>query len=80
MIPYHADHDGPLTEEVLAELADLPPELWDTAVRMLAGFARSARSAGLTPRDIAAIIASPSFRPVLEDDQRLNSLTLAQAS
>lgn len=80
MTPDCPHHRSLLTDEVLSAFDALPPELFDTAVGMYVGVLHSARSAGMTPGEIAAIIAGPFFRPVLEDERRLNALPLTRAS
>ncbi len=70
----------PLADDVLTEFADLPAGLRDAAVGMFRRFSQALLSAGMTPQEIAAIIAGPSFRKVLEDEARSDSPAFAQAS
>ncbi len=80
MLPPGKNAATPLADEVLAEFAHLPTGLRDAAVGVFRSFAHSALSAGMPPREIAAVIAGPSFRRVLEDEARSNDRAFAQAS
>ncbi len=68
-----------MIEDFSVEFDALPPPLRDVALRMLHDLNKTYDLGGLTSRDIASVIAAPSFRSVLEDEARLNSLALASA-
>lgn len=65
-----------ITDDVMVEFRVLPDDLRDSAERLLAGFLKMSDASFLTPREVAAIIAGPSFRQILEQEARLGKLTL----
>ena len=58
-----------------AALDGLPPDLRDAARSLMARFADDRESWDLSVEEIVAAITAPSFRPVLEQEARLNALS-----
>ena len=56
----------------------LPARLRPAARRLLAAAADSGRLNGFPPDAVAALIAAPAFRAVLEQEEMLDQLALAQ--
>lgn len=64
--------------EVERILEHLPPPLRGAARQMLVGLSETPVSRARTLTEAAEVIASASFRPVLEREARLNALDLAK--
>lgn len=68
---------SPLPEDALAELRPVPGHLRGAAVGMLERYLDQPEAPDPMPRAAAAIIAGSAFRPILEQEARLASLSLS---
>ncbi|HYD70418.1 hypothetical protein [Azospirillum sp.] len=63
-----------IAEEALAEFSSLPSHLHASAVQLLRSLLKTSDMRFMTQREVAAIIAGPFFRSVLEQEARLSRL------